>query len=245
MCGIAGLAMDEINKTTSLWLVRHGEPAAEKPDICCAAPEIGLSETGLLQMEGVAGYLQTEPLAAIYCSPLKRALESARILASIHGCPLEVVPDLRELDFGEFSGLTFDEISARDSEFYRRWMKRPTSVRFPNGEDFRDMRVRVLMSVDAIRRERAGQTSVIVSHAGVNRLLIAHALGMPAPRLFRLGQDHAAVNLLRFFEDIPSVQLVNYCAVRQQEMANGISASVAIPPRRRKSHSCATPDDQV
>ena len=207
-----------MNRTTTLWLVRHGEPAAEKPDICSAAPETGLSETGVSQMTSVARFLKTAPIAAIYSSPLKRAWESARILAGIRGCPLEVVSDLRELDFGDFSGLTFDEISKRAPEFYRRWMSRPTNVKFPNGEDFRDLRARVLKAIDAIRHERAGQATVIVSHAGVNRILIAHALGMRASRLFRLGQGHAAVNLLQFSENIPSVQMVNCCAVRQHEV---------------------------
>lgn len=198
---------------TSLWLIRHGEPVAEKPNICCVAPDAGLSPAGISQMERVAAYLKAEPLAAIYCSPLKRALESARILASATACSLEVVPDLREIDFGEFAGLTLDEMSRRDPQFHRQWMNGPTSVKFPNGEDFRDMRARVLKAVDSIRRERSGQTSVIVSHAGVNRVLIAHALGMPGQTLFRLGQDYAAVNLLRFFEDLPSVQLMNYLPV--------------------------------
>jgi broad specificity phosphatase PhoE len=207
---LAGVSVDHVNKTTNLWLVRHGEPAAEKA-VCCVLPNTGLSATGLMQMAEVAAYLEAEPVTAVYCSPLKRALESARLIAAARGCALEVVADLRELDFGEFTGLTFEDISERDPEFCRLWMNSPTGVRFPKGEGFRDMRARVLKSFDAIRRERAGRTSVIVSHAGVNRILIAHALGMPELNLFRLAQDHAAVNLLRFVDDIPYLQLVNHC----------------------------------
>jgi broad specificity phosphatase PhoE len=201
-----------MNATTDIWLVRHGEPAFQKPDICCAAPDAGLSELGHSQMAGVAAYLTTKRIAAIYSSPLARAMESARILASVSGCPVEAVSDLRELDFGDFAGLTFDEIGQRDPEFCSRWMNDPTGVKFPGGEGYRDVRARVLRSIRAIRRERQGRTSAIVGHAGVNRLLIAHALGLPAARLFRLGQDYGAVNLLRFFGDAPSVQLLNYWA---------------------------------
>ncbi len=220
-----GVSVDHINKTTSLWLVRHGEPAAEKA-ACCVLPDTGLSAMGLRQMASVAAYLKGEDVTAVYCSPLRRALESARMIAAASGCALEVVADLRELNFGEFTGLTFDEIEKRDPAFSRRWTNRPTAVKFPGGEDLREMRARVLKSVEAIRHERAGKTSVIVSHAGVNRLLIAHALSLPAPRLFRLGQDHAAVNLLRFFEDIPTVQLLNYCAARGQGALIGTPALV-------------------
>jgi alpha-ribazole phosphatase/probable phosphoglycerate mutase len=73
------------------------------------------------------------------------------------------------------------------------------------------MRVRVLRAADAIRRERAGKTAAIVSHGGVNRILIAQALEMPDRCLFRLGQDHAAINLLSFVDGVPLVQLVNHC----------------------------------
>ncbi len=125
------------------------------------------------------------------------------------GLPVEVIPDLREIDFGDFEGLAYDEIAARYPDLYRQWMETPTEVRFPNGEIFSEMRVRVLRAFDAIRRERAGQTAVIVSHAGVNRILIAWALEMPDSCLFRLGQDYAAMNLLTFIGELPSVQLLN------------------------------------
>jgi alpha-ribazole phosphatase len=196
---------------TRLWLIRHGEPAEEVRHRCYGALDVGLSETGRAQMAQVAEYLRAEPVAAIYASPRSRALESARILAAGRSCPFEAVPDLREMDFGDFEGLTYDEIAARYSDLYRRWMETPTEVTFPNGEAFADMRVRVLRAVDAIRRERPGQTVMVVSHGGVNRILIAQALQMPDHCLFRLAQDHASMNLLSFLDGSALVQLVNHC----------------------------------
>jgi broad specificity phosphatase PhoE len=184
---------------TRLWLIRHGEPLA--------GLNAGLSGKGQAQMAQVAEDLRAEPIAAIYTSPQLRALESTRILAG--GLPFEVVADLREIDFGDFEGLAYDEIAARYPNLYRQWMETPTEVRFPNGETFSEMRVRVLRAFDAIRRERAGQTAVIVSHGGVNRILIAWALEMPDHCLFRLAQDYAAMNLLALIGEFPSVQLLN------------------------------------
>lgn len=197
---------------TRLWLVRHGEPEEEARHRCYGALDVGLSGKGRAQMAQVAEYSRAEPIAVIYSSPRSRALEGARIIAAARTCPVEIVPDLREIDFGDFEGFTYDEIAARYPEIYRRWMEAPTEVRFPNGEAFDDMRVRVLRAVEAIRREREGQTIMIVSHGGVNRLLIAQALQMPDHCLFRLAQDYAAINLLSFIEDSPSVQLVNQSA---------------------------------
>jgi broad specificity phosphatase PhoE len=82
------------------------------------------------------------------------------------------------------------------------------------------MRVRILRAFDAIQRERQGQTVAIVSHGGVNRILIARALQMPDDTLFRLAQDYAAINLLAFIDGLPSLQLLNHrLAVRKQTSA--------------------------
>jgi alpha-ribazole phosphatase len=204
---------------TRLWLIRHGEPAAEARRRCYGALDVGLSEHGRAQMSEVAVYLRSDPPTAIYASPRSRALESARILAAAHFCPVEVIPDLREIDFGDFEGLTYDEIAARYPNLYRRWMETPTEVEFPNGEAFAEMRARVLRAVDAIRCTSAGQTAAIVSHGGVNRILIAQALQMPDHCLFRLAQDYAAINLLQYFDDSPSVQLINHCVARPQGLS--------------------------
>ena len=203
--------MGEVNAATRLWLIRHGEPVADRPQLCCVARDTGLSETGRRQISNVAEYLKAQPIFAIYASPLARALESARMLGCVRRCPVAVVPDLREIDFGDFEGLTFDEIAARDPDLYRRWMETPTEVRFPNGEEFAETRARVLRAAEAIRRECEGQAAMVVSHGGVNRILIAEALQLPDQCLFRVAQDHAAINLVSFVEGSPSVQLVNHC----------------------------------
>jgi len=194
---------------TRLWLVRHGEPAEEARHRCYGSLDVGLSGKGRAQMAQVAQDLEAESVAAIYSSPRSRALESARILSDVQSCSLEVVADLREIDFGDFEGLPYDEISARYPDLYRQWMETPTEVRFPNGECFSEMRARVLRAFEAIRRDREGQTVVIVSHGGVNRILIAWALEMPNHCVFRLAQDHAALNLLTLIDETPCVQLLN------------------------------------
>jgi alpha-ribazole phosphatase/probable phosphoglycerate mutase len=170
---------------------------------------VGLSATGRNQMAQVAGWLRGEPIAAIYSSPRSRALESARILAAAPACPVEIVAELREIDFGDFEGLSYDEIALRYPDLYRQWMERPTEVQFPHGESFAEMRARVLRAFERIRRELEEETVAIVSHGGVNRILMAWALRMPDDCIFRLAQDHAAVNLLAFVDGVPSVQLVN------------------------------------
>jgi alpha-ribazole phosphatase len=194
---------------TRFWLIRHGEPAEEARHRCYGSLDVGLSETGRAQMGQVAVYLKSEPFVAIYTSPRSRALESAQILGAAASCPVKVVDDLREIAFGEFEGLRYDEIAARYPGLYRQWMETPTEIQFPNGESFSTMRVRVLRAFDAIRREREGQTVAIVSHGGVNRILLAWALQIPDNCIFRLAQDYAGISRLELVEGLPSVQLLN------------------------------------
>jgi alpha-ribazole phosphatase len=194
---------------TRVWLIRHGEPAEESKNRCYGSLDIGLSEKGRRQMKEVSGHLKNEAASAIYTSPSSRARESASILTSSQSCSIEIVADFREMDFGAFEGLTYDEIAARYPDLYRQWMETPTEIRFPNGETFTEMRTRVLRAFEEILSEREGQTVMIVSHGGVNRILIAWALQMPGSNIFRLAQDYAAMNLISFAGQTPCVQFLN------------------------------------
>jgi alpha-ribazole phosphatase len=192
---------------TRFWLLRHGEPAEDSRQRCYGSLDVGLSANGRVQMARVAESLATEQFSAIYTSPRSRAAESAAIVA--RGCRVEIVPEFREIDFGDFEGLAYDEIAERYPDLYREWMEHPTEVRFPNGESFSAMKSRVLAAFARIRNVHEGQTVAIVSHGGVNRVLIAWALQMPDEGIFRIAQDHAAANLLVFFDETPSVRLLN------------------------------------
>ena len=194
---------------TRVWLIRHGEPAAEARHRCYGSLDVGLSKKGQEQMEHVAEYLRSEPIACIYSSPRSRAQQGARTLAFSVSQPVEIIEDLREIEFGDFEGLSYDEIAVRYPDLYRKWMERPTEVLFPNGESFPEMRNRVLKAFEDIRRKHDGQTIAIVSHGGVNRILLAGALQIPDTCIFRLAQDYAAINLLAFMHGLPVVQLLN------------------------------------
>ena len=192
-----------------LWLIRHGEPAAEARQRCYGDLDIGLSDKGREQMARVAASVHAEPFAAIYASPRSRALESARILAAAAACPLALVDDFREINFGDFEGRTYDEIARDHPELFRQWMETPTQIHFPNGESFFQMRARVLAAFHDIRRTHQGQTIAIVSHGGVNRIILSWALAMPEEALFRIAQAYAAQSLLQFVEGVPLVEFLN------------------------------------
>ena len=198
-----------MEETTRIWLIRHGEPCPETRGRCYGHLDVELSAEGRRQVEAVAARIGEEPICAIYSSPRQRAMESATILAGQSGCPVTVEERFREIDFGDFEGRPYDEIAQIYPDIYRQWMEHPTETQFPNGESFKQMQVRVIEAARELYARHRGKTFAIVSHGGVNRILLANALGMPDKNIFRIAQRYAALNLLRLIGDYPAVDLMN------------------------------------
>ncbi len=194
---------------TRMVLVRHGQPSEEMRGRCYGRLDVGLSPEGRAQSERAATFLSRVEWACVYASPRLRALETAAPLMAGRGGQVVVEEAFREIDFGLFEGLTYEEAERRYPEVYAEWMTHPTRVRFPEGDSYPSMRERVRAGGRALRARHVGQCFALVSHGGVNRTLLAEALGMDDARLFRLGQDYAAVNVIDFFGEEPVVKLMN------------------------------------
>ena len=188
--------------------VRHGEPDESVRGRCYGRLDVGLSSRGRVQMHQAWRLLSDAPLSAIYSSPRRRAIESASVLARRRS-GVTVDERLREIDFGDFEGLTYNDIAARHAEKYDEWMTRPTEVAFPGGESFSAMAARVREALAHIRSMHPSETVAIVSHGGVNRIALATALELDARRIFRLDQAYACVNVIDYIGDEPLVRLIN------------------------------------
>jgi alpha-ribazole phosphatase len=197
---------------TNIWIIRHGEPEATAQGLCYGRLDVGLSPEGRQQLERVADQFRHEPLAAIYASPLKRAVESATILERHHSCGIEILEGVREIDFGDFEGVSYDEIAQSYPEIYRDWMERPTATQFPKGESFGRMRKRVVETAELLRSRHANQSVALVTHGGVARIMLAEALDISGMNIFRIAQRYAAINRIRYLNTYPSVELVNGAA---------------------------------
>lgn len=193
---------------TRIVLVRHGEPDNSVRGRCYGRLDVGLSTRGREQVRRTRRFLSEVTFTTVYSSPRRRALESAGLLAADHS-RVTVDNRLREIDFGAFEGLTYEDIARRFPEKYEEWMNHPTDVVFPGGETFGAMAARVGDAFDDLRRTHAGQAILTVSHGGVNRIVLAAALGLDASRVFRLDQAYACVNVVDYFTHEPVVRLVN------------------------------------
>jgi alpha-ribazole phosphatase len=200
---------DAGNPETVLWLLRHPEPEASARGRCYGSLDVTLSPEGIRQARSVADSLAQETFTAIYTSPRQRCTQAAQIIAAGRTCPVETMAALRELDFGEFEGRPSDEIAAMYPDLYQQWMERPTETQFPGGESFLDMRTRVIAATRELRSRHTGQSIALVTHGGVIRIILADALGMEAANMFRIGQRHGAINVVRYFGGMAIVELVN------------------------------------
>jgi alpha-ribazole phosphatase len=198
-----------MEQVTRLWLIRHGEPEASSRGRVYGRLDLGLSPRGTEQAHAVAALLRDEPLAAICASPRRRTADTARPLAEALGLPVVTDERFREIDFGELEGRPYEEIRAERPEFFAHWMAHPTEVQFPGGESFAQMRERVLAGARQLLEAYAGQTVALFTHGGVNRILLAAALEMPHAAVFHLGQDFAAVNLIRYLSGFAVVEKMN------------------------------------
>ena len=191
--------------TTRLLLIRHAQPEEDARGRCYGRLDVGLSPTGLANAERLAESLRDVELEAIYVSPRLRAVQTA---AALDGVPI-VDDRLRELDFGELEGRTYDEIEREQPELFRRWMETPTLVRFPGGESYAELRERVAAAVDDVVAANNGRTVALVSHGGVIRAALTVALELADERAFALDVGYARVSVVDWFDGTPVVRLVN------------------------------------
>lgn len=184
-----------------LLLVRHCEPEEDARGRCYGSLDIGLSEAGMRHAHELAAHL--DDYDAVWTSPRLRARQTA---AALTPAP-HVDDDLRELDFGDLEGRTFDEIAASEPELYRAWMETPTRVRFPGGESYADLKERAVRSLERIWDEH--EVAVVVTHGGVIRAGLAAWLGMPDESIFRIDVGYGGITVVDRVGDTPVVRRVN------------------------------------
>lgn len=200
-----------------LLLIRHAAPVDDARGRCYGKLDIGLSSEGERQAQELVRSLSGVELDAVVSSPARRAVDTARPLARTRGLEIAVFDDLRELDFGELEGMTYDEIAATRPELYARWMAEPTSVRFPGGEGYVDLGRRAAAAVASLRATYPDRTVAVVTHGGVVRAVVAGLLAVPPEHIFRLGVDHASLTVVEWIAGEPVVQSLNSQALSKRE----------------------------
>ena len=143
-------------------LLRHAETDWNCQGRCQGVTDLDLNERGKRQAAEIAESLSGGPVDAIYSSDLKRALQTADALRRFHPVGVRVDSDLRELNHGEFEGLTFPLIRSSYPGFIERWRSEPAEVLIPGGERLVDVAARAWRAVERIARSHLAQEQVVV-----------------------------------------------------------------------------------
>jgi phosphoserine phosphatase len=179
-------------------LVRHGETSWNLEGRFQGRSDVPLNEKGKEQANALSLALKGECLTAIYCSPLVRAKETARLIKIFHpSVPLYEEEGLMEMDLGEFEGIEGPRWAAQYAEFRIAWKENPGSVRMPGGESLREVQVRALGALERIANAYPPETTLLLcSHNFVILTILCHALAIPLDRFRELRQGTAALNVL-------------------------------------------------
>ena len=192
---------------TTLLLVRHGHTDAAGKRLTGRAPGVHLNELGRRQAEGLVERLEGVRIDAIVSSPLERCRETAAPIAKARGRAVDVGRAWIEVGYGEWTGRSISQL--RRTKLWRRVMFAPSNVRFPGGESLLEVQGRAVDATLDIAARHARGTVLVVSHADVIRLLVAHVAGMHADHLQRLSIDTASITAVSISDGFPRLLTVN------------------------------------
>jgi alpha-ribazole phosphatase/probable phosphoglycerate mutase len=197
---------------TRLYLIRHGQVEDFEERRYHGQSDIGLSDFGRRQYDRLARRLLEAKVdvEAVYSSDLTRAKVGGRVLSDILDRPLTLVPELRELNFGLWEGLNYEQIQAGWADEFERRFKDFYNHRPPQGETIAEMETRVWAVLTGLVERHHHRAFLVVAHSGVNRVTLCRAMGLGPDHLFAIDQDYGCLNVIDFFDDHRTVaKLVN------------------------------------
>jgi len=157
-----------------LYLIRHGETDYNRFRRYCGSSDVSLNKRGKLQAKSLSRLLKNEKFDVIFSSPLKRAIETSKIMAD--GRRVIVEPALREIDFGLWEGFRFEQIRRRFDKEISLWLKRPITTRVPEGESYGELQKRVIGFFNKVISDMSGKTIAFVTHHGPIKAIILETL---------------------------------------------------------------------
>lgn len=160
-------------------LVRHGETEWTADDRFNGRTDIPLSERGRIQAHNLGLALRHDDIAVCFVTPLQRSQETARLALEGRNIGLIINPNLIEVDFGNWEGLSRQQIKSQFSREWERWSADPAGNAPLHGESGYQVAARVIPALNEIVSQYTGKTILIIAHNTVNRIILAHVLGLP------------------------------------------------------------------
>jgi broad specificity phosphatase PhoE len=198
---------------TRIILTRHGQTEWNRIERFRGRADIPLNETGLEQAAATSRrIISTWKPVAVYTSPLSRTVRTGESIAAPLGLTPRRVEELNDIDYGDWQGLTPEEVRARWPDTLDSWYRTPHLTQIPGGETLQSLLERTSQAVHHAVEQHPQETIVFVGHVSVNRVILLHALGLPLARYWFLGQGNCAINVLETSKgDFTIVSLNDTC----------------------------------
>lgn len=185
-----------------MFIIRHGETTSNAENRFSGHQDVELTDKGVWQAEQLASRLKSESIDIAYSSNLKRAIHTAEIALQHHDISLNIEPLFKELSFGHWEGLRFEDLSVQSEERSMEWWNYP-DVPIPGGESTSLLQKRVKRGLEQLiekhDEEDRKKTIAIFCHGGVSRIIIGVALNIPLDKIWHIKQSSTAINIIRYF----------------------------------------------
>jgi phosphoserine phosphatase len=194
-----------------IFLVRHGQTEWNRTHRFQGRSDVPLNEKGRNQARALAGALAGQSFTAIYASPLKRAVETARLATKYHPpIPFYTEDDFMEMALGDFEGVYGADWIKQYPDFLEAWQKNPATVQMPGGECLKEVQTRALKALNRIIATHPPETTLMIcSHNFVILSILCHAMGISLDHFRELKQATAAYSVICKDEDGFSTEAVN------------------------------------
>jgi broad specificity phosphatase PhoE len=200
---------------TLLWLIRHAEVESRYQGVFGGQIDMELSTRGHQQAAALAQYLRSKTVSAIYASPMRRVQQTLQPWV-VNGVPRPVImPDLREVNFGAWTGLTFGQVQDQFGVSAWAWLSQLECAAVPKAESAAMFRSRIEPCLRQIVGRHPGQDVAIACHGGVIRMLLAILLDIPFSRTGAFQIEYASLTQVRLRPEQTELQLVNFTPWRE------------------------------
>jgi broad specificity phosphatase PhoE len=195
-----------------MYLVRHGATEANlrRPYLLQGQRiDLPLSETGHLQAQAARTALADRPIELIFSSPLRRATETAQIIAAPHRAPVRTVAELIECDVGRWEGLSWEAIRQQDATHWQAFQSDPGATPYAGGESFAQVQSRVVAATERLLRDHTQGDLLIVTHNIVARVYVAHLLGIAVSQARSIRQDNGGISVIALCDGTAKLLTLN------------------------------------
>lgn len=205
---------------TEILCIRHGETLWNQQLKYQGHQDIKLNKNGCRQAERLGNFLGASEINLIYASDLTRARDTAEKIAAHHDLEVKMEQGLREINFGEWEGLTYREISVQYPLISKKWIEDPLSATPPGAEEVVEFEERVVKTFNDIAKKNNGKKIAVVTHGGCIKIWLTHLLGMSLKDSWKLNVDAGSISIVRIFsvsEDTAALSLLNSTAHLQEQ----------------------------